>query len=150
MRKKGDLEKKGKSFTPHFISWWQNDRIRSRCHPTSFLQSSQITPILYNELLHLKTDNRQHRFQLMALLWGCTSNILHTSDCAFLKAKISRNYYIYMCISEHVCMEMFPRYCTTLMHARTQSPEATENKGVEGVKCLAGACSVSLCLSHFI
>lgn len=119
-----------------------------------FTFSSHITyTILYNELLHLKTDNRQHQFRLMA--YSETAYQTFYTRVIVLSSRpkyweMFSHYYIYMCISEHVCMEMFPRYWTSLMHARTQSPEASENKGVEGVECLAGACSVSLCLFHFI
>lgn len=74
----------------------------------------------------------------------------HASDSALLEAGILRSVQslLNMRTREHVCVDVFPCYFTAPVHA--QSPEAKQYKGVEGVKCLAGACSVSLCLSPFI
>lgn len=143
-------------FYPTVLHWlmteWQNT-----VTPLLFFRAPKWLPIDDDELLDATTEDPTDLLTSApadGLLWRNlglpTKTFAHMSDCAFSQGQILRNVqsllYLHVYMRACVCAELFPRYCTTPMHARAQSPEATENKGAEGVRCLSGACSLSLCV----
>lgn len=125
--------------------------------PLLFFRAPKLLTINYNEFFDATTEDPPDLLTSApadGLLWRNlglpTKTFAHMSNWAFSQGQILRNVqsllYLHVCMRACVCAELFPRYCTTPMHARAQSPEATENKGAEGVRCLSGGCSLSLCV----
>lgn len=146
------------------IYWWQNGTISStiiQLHISLELLNDSCA-LWWAFILNNRGEKRdraaQHQFQLMAYYTvgtsGSTTNMCTHERFCFPQGpeywEMFSHYCIYMHASEHVLMDLFPRYFTTPIRANAQSPEAKQSQGVGGVKCLTGGCSVSLCLSHFI
>lgn len=129
---------------------------------TRFLQGSWTTPLPHDEFFYIEQQKRarpaQHQFQLMAYsagTSGSTTNMCTHERYCFPQGledwEMFSHYCIHVRTSEHMRVELFPRYFTTPTCANAQSPEGKQNQGVEGVKCLTGGSpGVSLSLSLYL